>query len=77
MTYGFLENGLKPFADYPENSPEIILARDYVHRKIQEEVESLILHLDELPVDYYTYWIKNTVAFALAMYQAGNYVEPS
>ncbi len=76
MTGALIQIGATPFGQYHSDSPEVAQARALVSANVQKEVEAFESGLANLAETSFTYWLRNTVAFALVMYEKGNYVEP-
>jgi|GEM_PF-1515554 len=76
MTEALVQLGAPPLGPYQLDSPEVAQARELVSLSVQKEVEAFERGLATLAETPYTYWLRNTVAFALIMYEKGNYVEP-
>jgi hypothetical protein len=76
VTYALVTAGNSPFASYSPEDSAVSAARSAVQEIVQTEIQALDKGLEKLPARAFVYWMRNTVAFAVAMYEKGNYVAP-
>ena len=81
LTVALAELGFAPMGDYQEGSPEVAQARQSVGGWLQAELKLFAEGLSDLAQAQnqegpLLYSLQNTVAFALAMFEKGDYIEP-
>jgi hypothetical protein len=77
MTLAFAQLGFEPFAARDLNSPEVALARELVTKRLEEELALFSRISADLPDGRLSYWVRTMPAFAIAMYEKGNYIAPA
>lgn len=76
VTLALAQLGLDPRRAYDSRSLEMTQAREIVRGRLADEVAFFAKVSGALPDSRLCYWVRTMPAFAIAMYEKGNYVEP-
>jgi Terpene synthase family 2, C-terminal metal binding len=69
--------GFDPFAPHDLSGPELTSAIEIVQQRLTDEIAFFAQASSVLPDGRLAFWARTNPAFAIAMYEKGNYVEPA
>lgn len=71
------EMGRDPVGPRAASSKDLEQAKEVIRTRLEREIERFAHLSNKLPDGRLGFWVRTTPAFALAMYERGNYVEPA
>jgi hypothetical protein len=76
ITIALAQLNFAPLGLYQEGSLEVKQAKEIVRARLEVELERFVQQIKAIPDIPFLHWMRVQLAFALAMYEKGDFVEP-